>query len=253
MADVISQNALSLNNLAFPKAITILVLAPHPDDFDAIGVTLRFLQQNENPLFVAVATSGARGVEDSFCTLPTPEVKAQIREQEQRASCRFFRLAEANLMFLHLQENENGRLLENESNISRVNMLVYSLRPALVFLPHWNDTNQTHQCVYSIFQKAARRTKYPLVVFLNRDPKTIQMRYDAYMEFGEKEAIWKSKLLRFHKSQQERNLNQRGYGMDDRILQMDRESANSCLLKTPYAEVFELEFYRAKTLNDILK
>ena len=153
MGDIISQNVLSLQSLAFPKAITILVLAPHPDDFDAIGVTMRFLQQNENPLFVAVATSGARGVEDSFCSLPTPEIKTQIREQEQRASCRFFSLSEANLMFLHLQENENGRLLENESNISRVNNLIYSLQPALVFLPHWNDTNQTHQCVHSIFQK----------------------------------------------------------------------------------------------------
>jgi hypothetical protein len=79
------------------------------------------------------------------------------------------------------------------------------------------------------------------------------MRYDVYMQFGEKEALWKGELLRFHRSQQQRNLNQRGYGMDDRILQMDRESAKSCLLEMPYAEVFELEFYRAKTLEDILK
>jgi len=253
MRAAINHNVLSLHSLAFPKSISILVLAPHPDDFDVIGVTMRFFQQNENPLFVAVATSGSKGVEDSFCRPPTPEMKAQIREQEQKASCRFFGLLEANLMLLRLQENENGRLLENETNISRVNKLIYRLHPEMVFLPHRNDTNRTHQCVYSIFQKIARKAKYPLAAFLNRDPKTIQMRYDAYMEFGEKEALWKSKLLRFHRSQQQRNLKQRGYGMDDRILQMDRESANSCLVEMPYAEVFELELYRAKTLADILK
>ena len=253
MGDFISENASPLQALAISKAITTLVLAPHPDDFDAIGVTMRFFKQNGNLLHLAVATTGAGGVEDTFCSPPTSEMKTEIREQEQTASCRFFGLPEANLMFLRLLENKNGQLLKNETNISRVYKLISRLQPTIVFLPHWNDTNLTHQHVYAIFQQAARKVNYPLVAFLNRDPKTIQMRYDIYMEFGEKEALWKGELLRFHRSQQQRNLNQRGYGMDDRILQMDRESAKSCLLDMPYAEVFELELYRAKTLEDILK
>jgi len=40
----------SLKTLANQR---VLVLAPHPDDFDAIGVTLRFLHKRGNSIFVA--------------------------------------------------------------------------------------------------------------------------------------------------------------------------------------------------------
>ncbi|MBP1768990.1 MAG: hypothetical protein H6P98_3105, partial [Candidatus Aminicenantes bacterium] len=66
------------------------VLAPHPDDFDAAGVTLRLFQRNGNRVSLAVLTSGASGVEDGFCSPPARAEKARIRENEQRASCRFF-------------------------------------------------------------------------------------------------------------------------------------------------------------------
>jgi len=38
------------------------------------------------------------------------------------------------------------------------------------------------------------------------------MRCDAYLEYGEESAEWKGELLRFHRSQHQRNLNQRGHG-----------------------------------------
>jgi len=253
MQPIISRNAVPLGSLTFSKSICLLVLAPHPDDFDAIGVTMRFFHQNGNPLFVAVATSGASGVEDTFCSPPTSKLKAEIREHEQRASCRFFGLPESNLTFLHLAEDESGRLLENKANISRVRQHFQCLRPEMVFLPHRNDTNLTHQRVYAMFRKVALEADYPVVAFLNRDPKTIQMRCDVYLGFGKKEADWKGKLLRFHRSQHQRNLNQRGYGMDQRILRIDRESAAMCSAGALHAEVFELEFFGACQLADFLK
>lgn len=252
METVLSYNAVPLETLTFPNSIHLLVLAPHPDDFDAIGVTMRFFQQNGNPLYVAIATSGVNGVEDTFCSPPTTKAKAEIREHEQKASCRFFGLPESNLTFLRLAEDESGRLLENETNISRVRQHFQGLRPKVVFLPHGNDTNPTHQRVYAMFRKLALEADYPLVAFLNRDPKTIQMRCDVYLGFEEKEADWKGELLRFHRSQQQRNLNQRGYGMDERILRLDRESAAMCSADALHAEVFELEFFRARKLQDFL-
>ena len=102
MDTLISSDPLPLQTFTFPKALRLLVLAPHPDDFDAIGVTLRFLRENGNPLYVAFAASGASEVEDTFCLLPTVEVKAKLREQEQRASCQFFGLPQAHLAFLRL-------------------------------------------------------------------------------------------------------------------------------------------------------
>jgi LmbE family N-acetylglucosaminyl deacetylase len=252
MENAVIDKPLPLQTFKFPRTLCLLVLAPHPDDFDAIAVTMRFFQHNGNPLHVLVATSGAKGVEDSFCSTQTAQVKSEIREQEQRESCRFFGLPETNLNFLRLEEDKNGRLLESEANLHRVNAQFQTLEPKMVFLPHWNDTNLTHQRVYDIFQRLAREGEYSLITFLNRDPKTLQMRNDVYTEFDEKDAAWKAELLRFHRSQQQRNLDQRGYGMDERILRTDRQSAKACSLEMPYAEVFELEFFGVEKLEDIL-
>ena len=89
MNTLIINDPVPLQDLAISRALRVLILGPHPDDLDAIGVTARFLMENGNPLHVAVATPGASGVEDGFCSPPTAEVKAKIREGEQRASSNF--------------------------------------------------------------------------------------------------------------------------------------------------------------------
>lgn len=157
MDTLISNNPLPLQTFTFPKALCLLVLAPPPDDFDAIGVTLRFLWENGNPLYVTVATPGANGVEDAFCSPPTAEVKAALRKQEQRASCRFFGLPEAYLAFLRLEEDEAGHPLENEANTDRVCQHFLNKRPAMVFLPHGHDTNLGHRRVYAMFRHSPIR------------------------------------------------------------------------------------------------
>jgi LmbE family N-acetylglucosaminyl deacetylase len=252
MNRLVSGDSVSLRSFKFPSAPRLLVLAPHPDDFDAIGATMRFFWENGNPLYVAVATSGASGVEDTFCSPPTVDVKAELREQEQRASCQFFGLPEANLAFLRLEEDAAGHPLQNAANADLVRQHLLSKRPEMVFLPHGHDANLGHQRVHTMFRQVAREAGYPLVAFLNRDPKTIQMRRDVYLGFGEEAAAWKGELLRFHRSQHQRNLNQRGYGMDERILRMNRQSAEECPVDVRYAEVFELEFFGASKLEDIL-
>jgi hypothetical protein len=63
---LIVENPVALRTLTFPKALRVPVLAPHPDGFDVIGVAMRFLRESGNPLYLAVATSGASGVEDTF-------------------------------------------------------------------------------------------------------------------------------------------------------------------------------------------
>jgi len=157
------------------------------------------------------------------------------------------------LTFLRLEEDKNQKLLENDTNIDRIRRYFLSKRPAMVFLPHWNDTNSTHQRVYSMFNKVALKADYPLATFLNRDPKTINMRCDFYLGYDETAAAWKSKLLRFHKSQHRRNLNQRGYGMDERILKVDQYSAKACSVDTQYAEIFELKLFGAGEVKGIFE
>ena len=101
----------------FPAELKLLVLAPHPDDFDAIAITMKRFKGNGNLITVAVISSGASGVENSYLNNSTDlSVKALIREREQYASTTFFGLGENNLSFLRAEEDVNGDILENEAN-----------------------------------------------------------------------------------------------------------------------------------------
>jgi LmbE family N-acetylglucosaminyl deacetylase len=230
-----------LNALAIPSDLRVAVLAPHPDDFDAVGVTLRLFQRNGNRIELAVLTSGASGVEDGFCSPPSREEKARVREDEQRASCRFFGLPLERLTFLRWAEDGTGGLADRRANCGAIRRYLLEWAPQIVFLPHGNDTNRDHRLVWSMARRAASESGLSVAAFLIRDPKTVAMRVDAYTAFGEEEAGWKARLLRFHRSQQERNLNTRKKGFDDRILGVNRQAAKELQITAPCAEAFELE------------
>ena len=92
----------SLHELDLPPRLEILVAAPHPDDFDAIGLALRHLQGQGHALHVAVLTTGASGVDEGFAGAFGEAARAGLREDEQRASCDFFGLPSQRLEFLRL-------------------------------------------------------------------------------------------------------------------------------------------------------
>ena len=239
-----AERPLILRTLALSPHLGVVVLAPHPDDFDEIGVTLRALRDKGNPIDLAVLTSGASGVEDGFRPGLTPTGKAAIREEEQRASCRFFGLPEERLTFLRLDEDAHGHLEASEGNLGRLKAW-WDAHPAdLVFLPHGNDTNAAHQRTYALFRQLLAARPRPLAALLNRDPKTLAMREDVLTVFGAAEAGWKAELLRFHQTQHQRNLRTRGHGIDERILRVNREAAARLGKEGEYAEAFELEVFR---------
>jgi len=230
------ERPLFLNDLALPAPLVIVVLAPHPDDFDAIGVALRHLQRQGHLIHVAVLTTGVNGVEDGWNGARSAGEKAELREAEQRASCEFFGLPAERLTFLRLWGGGDA-----ETDDIRLRDYLLARRPQLVFLPHGNDSNGTHRRTYQAFHDIATRERLQLIACLNQDAKTESMRRDLFMCFGEEEASWKKKLLRFHHSQQERNLKTRGHGFDERVLRVNRETAAVAQLGAPYAEVFELQ------------
>jgi LmbE family N-acetylglucosaminyl deacetylase len=225
---------------SIPKHLRVLLLAPHPDDFDAVGVTLKFLATNGNPLQVGVALTGS-GVEDAYRPGLSLAGKTQLREREQRNSLRFFGLPEECMTFLRLANDAADQLTDSEANRDVLDAFVRARAPELVILPHGNDTNSAHRALYALVRRIAGGLGRPLILWLCRDPKTIAMRYDEYLAFGEEEAAWKAALLRFHDSQQQRNLNTRGYGFDRRLLDVNRASACELGIREPYAEVFERE------------
>lgn len=232
----------SLRAIEIPSDLRVLVVGPHPDDFDSIGVTLSLLRNNGNHIEVGVVQTGS-GIEDSYLPGATQADKARLREREQRMSARFFGLPEECLTFLDLENDETDQPKNVPVNAERLRQFVAAKRPDIVFLPHGNDTNSGHRAVYSMFSQVANQTGTPLAAFLIRDPKTISVRMDVYTPFGEAEAVWKAELLRFHDSQHQRNLNTRGHGFDDRILSLNRQAARELGLPEEYAEVFQLELH----------
>lgn len=237
----------------FPPEQRVLVLAPHPDDFDVIAVTLRHLQMNGNPIHLIVITSGASGVEPGFCTSADWETLSALREHEQRRSCRSFGLPDRNFEFLRLPEDRFGSLIADEDNLERVRTSFVKCAPDLVFLPHGNDTNSDHRRTYFMMRQIALHSKLTFSAFLARDPKTVEMRDEVVTFFGQSQADWKAELLRFHESQQQRNLNVRGYGLDERIRKLNRHTAARVRDRnfagrepTPdeiFAESFEIELW----------
>ena len=239
-----AQRPFRLELLAFPPACRVLVLAPHPDDFDAIGVTLCRLQANGSPIQVAVLSS-ASGVDDTYggAVRLTPAEKGAIRQGEQRRSCAFFGLPSLALHFPAFVQDSDWQPELCAENAVHLRTLLDELAPDLVFLPHGQDSNPGHQAVYTLFRKAAVSCRRPLTTFYIKDPKTIAMRIDAYVTFAAVEADWKATLLRFHDSQQQRNLRTRGHGFDTRILQVNAAIAAELGITEPYAEAFELELF----------
>lgn len=227
----------SLRDLAFPRALEVLVLAPHPDDFDAIALALRHLHGLGHGLHVAVLTTGASGVDDGFEGAADDAAKAALREAEQRASCALFGLAPQRLQFLRLW----GPGSPPEADRQRLKAWM-AARPAdLLFMPHGNDSNRTHRRTHETVCALATELGLDAWACLNQDAKTVQLRVDLYFAFGEEDAAWKARLLRCHRSQQERNLRSRGSGFDERVLQVNRQAAQALGLAAPYAEAFELQ------------
>ncbi len=232
-----------LAELQLPVPQTIAVLAPHPDDFDAVGVTLHRLHQQGHLIHLAVLTTGANGIDDGWSGLYDASAKAVVREAEQQASCEFFGLPANRVSFLRLWQKtaEAGQAERDESDKQALRAYLRITRPDMVFLPHGNDSNRTHRRTYQAFCEIAGQDGMKVLACLNQDAKTEGMRADMYTYFGEQEAAWKARLLRFHRSQHERNLASRGHGFDERVLQVNRDAATKAGGALPYAEVFELQ------------
>jgi LmbE family N-acetylglucosaminyl deacetylase len=227
----------SLRELVFPRPLAVLVLAPHPDDFDAIGLTLRHLHRQGHAVHLAVLTTGASGVEDGFAGAHDDAAKALLREGEQRESCAFFGLPSERLHFLRLWADA----AKADADMARLEQWI-TARPAdLFFLPHGNDSNRTHRRTYDSVCAIAAKHDLHTWAGLNQDAKTLQMRVDLFFDFDEEEAAWKARLLRCHRSQQERNLRTRGRGFDQRVLEVNRRAAQALGARRPYAETFELK------------
>ncbi len=232
-----------LSDVDIPPGLRIGMLGPHPDDFDAIAWTMRVFRDRGSQLDLAVVTDGASGVDDAFLPGASPERRGLIRNDEQRASLRYFGLPEEHFTFLHLREDETGHPVVDSANVDRIRTFLLGTLPQIVFLPHGNDTNPGHRRTYEMFRMVVREERMTVGGFLIRDPKTVHMRIDCYTGYDEDGSRWKSAMLLHHRSQHERNLRTRQHGFDERILRVNRQAAAELGLPLPYAETFQISWF----------
>ncbi len=229
-----------------------LALAPHPDDPDAIAVTLRLLADMGWEIHWAVVTSGWSGVSDDFekgdrhifgiqenVSVPLFPLftKGKIRQAEQRESARLFGLPEDRLRFLEAEETDDGELAPTPGNQRALNSLLDALQPDLVLLPHGRDSNPTHRLVYEWFAEWADAQVRPIMALGNEDPKTQDFEPNVEVLFGDEEARWKASLLECHRSQSARNQATRGITFAERILGTNRRPDGT------YSERFEARLW----------
>lgn len=237
-----------------PTRGRVLLIGPHPDDPECVAITTRLLMQSGCDIHVAIVGLSPAGVEDEYAGSRSKgdfsclqEAKRAIRRREQMASAEQFGLPRANLVFLDMEE---GPALHRRNNEILLENHLESRAPDIVIMPAGNDPNQTHAWTYRVFRTCAhnlavRRGK-PLVALYNEDPKTIRIRRDLFVCFGEASAGWKRALLRTHDSQQQRNRRLRRKGFDDRILDRNHDSRKHLFEGPPsaaYAEAFEIELF----------
>lgn len=247
-----------MRKVCLPTCGRILVLGPHPDDPESVAITCRLLMQSGCDIWYAIASMSPSGVEDKYAqrrqnsdSISLQDKKIEIRRREETRSAEMFGLRPDRLAFLCIEEDEKVNSRKNRTGIKDH---LESVAPDIVIMPIGKDTNQMHAWVYQVFRKCARdltlKMGKPILALYNEDPKTMEIRRDLFVLFGEEGADWKGALLRIHDSQQKRNIHNRGMGLDERILRVNRlscrrlsEISTSAVLSGKYAEVFELELF----------
>jgi LmbE family N-acetylglucosaminyl deacetylase len=235
-----SGESVLFSELSFRPEQRILVLAPHPDDFDEVAVTLRYFFKLGHPILLLVLTGASSGVLDSFVSPATKSRKEDVREEEQLLALEFFGFPSTNVQFLRLPEDDAGELILDHRCRQIVGDLFRKFNPDIVSLPYGKDTNLSHCRTFELFKELASDAQKPVLGLCHRDPKTTEINIQAFFPFDEATAQWKGEMLRFHQSQHTRNLQTRNYGIDDRMLQLNQDVARGLGIKEPYAEGFQL-------------
>ncbi len=252
--------------VAPPSRGNVLALAPHPDDPDAVAVSLRLFHSAGCRIRYAVTGRAHGGVTDKYAhdvarklddfPKDLQDYKSAIRRREQVASAEMAGIVDGDVVFVEAAaEDESGDMLHSLANARLVRRLLREQDPDIVLMPFGSDTNTGHVALFKLLgdvaQPFAVERRRPLLALFSRDPKTTSIEQQLVVPFDGDAARWKASLLRCHDSQMQRGIEVRGHGLDERILKLNRSIQtelqssviepwrDECL----YAESFQLELF----------
>jgi bacillithiol biosynthesis deacetylase BshB1 len=126
--------------------VDALVVAPHPDDAEiAMGGTISLLEKEGKKVCVLDLTNGE----------PTPYGTPEIRASETLAASRILKISLRRNLGLKNREVEDS--IENRKLLAGV---IRELKPALLFIPYWEDTHPDHVAASKLCESARFYSKF---------------------------------------------------------------------------------------------
>ena len=166
---------------ASKKRLTVLAVAPHPDDLEiGCGGTLIKLAKAGHHVHAMVMTQGDAGGD--------PE----RRVREQVAAAKLYKAKS-----LHWGGFEDTRVPLSKESIDALDAVIRQVKPDLVLAPWGDDTHQDHRNTSAQIRSA---TRYTQNVLFYEVPSTIDFLPDVFVEIS-KELPTKLRALKAHQSQ----------------------------------------------------
>lgn len=178
-----------------PVSGKVLVIAPHPDDeLIGLGGTLRLHVLSKDEVKIAYITDGSMGFPKSY--RPTQRERQEMsdkRELEAREGMEVIGVSD--LTFL---EYKDGKFTVNDNILRYMIQLLTNMKPDIIYMPYYFDTNRDHQQVLSLMMQALERTKLQTKVAMYEVWEPLI----ANLVVGiDKHASVKEDALKVHKSQ----------------------------------------------------
>ena len=166
---------------ATKKKLTVLAIAPHPDDLEiGCGGTLIKLARAGHAVHLMVMTQGDAGGQ------------AGTRSKEQTAAAKLYKAK--SLTWGGFKDTE---VPLGKQSIDALDKVIKKVQPDLVFAPWGEDTHQDHRNTSAQVRSA---TRYTQNVLFYEVPSTVDFLPDVFVDIS-KVLTAKYSALRAHKSQ----------------------------------------------------
>jgi LmbE family N-acetylglucosaminyl deacetylase len=168
--------------------VSLLVIAPHPDD-ESIGCggSIRLHVNNRELVSVLFLTSGEGGLKEIANSEAQAVREAEAMEAAAELGCEI-------AGFLRLPDYGLAEALNSLSDALLLSLK--SLQPTQIYLPHPGEEHPDHAAVLPALSKALRKSAIPEPWLLGYEVWTPLSRYDLITDITE---VWPAKMAAIQK------------------------------------------------------